>query len=1081
MLEIKNLSEKDLKETEAILKKFVPYAQKQLGYDQPVKLMFISDPDNATNPLGKTAHYQPGTKVVTVYVDDRHPKDIMRSVSHELVHHAQNCRGEFDKTPAMGDGYAQADEHLREMEREAYEKGNLIFRDFEDGLKTNNKEMTIYIDDSSGEVPANLHEEKKMKKNKFGLNSPHAKWQAFLLNERADKKKAAWMQAFQNAAGNPQPPPQDFWDTATYLYNQGEDPVAAGEKYAANNMNEGYDAGKAVWMEKFKLHAQLPQNQEMSDDWSFYANQAQRDGKDPKQAAEELVASGLKEYGDHETQASGGLVASGYSSEPSMDFVEDIARDVVDGGGSLMQIATALKDQGFDANLSSGALMIQGTEREKFFIGKASNFDIDPNEETRQIGPYVLGFMDSSMNEALPGYGPDNRGDRNVDIIGSLVNQHGFMNVREPLEQMGFTVDFVTEPLPMYNLTKDGVKYAALNKKYVDDPDLVVGDTAIGAMNEGDSPKKPMDSTGKDSHWMPEGLTADGKEFNIGDMVQVTGGGAQGATGEIIEFAEGKAVVRLESDADRRVFGQATDEIIVRGEHLAPMDGMNEAYQPWRGKRTMADLDKDAKTRETDFLKKSNAKKAKKDDKDKQIKEMYGEDDDYFMELEKEFPFLSKAVKTGEVPEEVAAEIAKEYGDKDEMPSGEELKESLRRVVKRVLFEELKGGQKELDADGDGDIGADDLANLRNKKKPKNEAYSRRAVLEAVIRKTIIGEEIDTSQFPNPLPKDQSGETFLSKGMRDGEKGDDVVPAGGKSIAAQDAKPSQSAIYLGKALGMAVGGVKGGNINALISADNYILDGHHRWAATMFADPSAAISGTGIGMSMTELIPVLRAAGDAYGNARRGEPAGGDVNIFKASLDDAKNAIQKMDGGTKFTKPGAAGKWLESIGGEEELAKRLEAIKAKGGDAASAPPRNEMPVIDADKGEDKNIATRLNKGAIDVKPPYADPGSDERNKEPRPMNESRKNRIHNERYDLLMEQMLGIKPITPLSDRNNWLLEEEGKDEEDDSNNPMGYCDERSFMSAQEAEKEALGDEEENYSKSEIDALHKHPKDLKNN
>ena len=217
MLEIKNLSEKDLKETETILKKFVPYAQKQLGYDQPVKLMFISDPDNATNPLGKTAHYQPGTKVVTVYVDNRHPKDIMRSVSHELVHHAQNCRGEFDKTPAMGDGYAQADEHLREMEREAYEKGNLIFRDFEDGLKTNDKEMTIYIDDSSGEAPANLYEEKKMKKTNFGLNSPHAKWQAFLLNERTDKKKAAWMQAFQNAAGNPQPPPRDFWDTATYL------------------------------------------------------------------------------------------------------------------------------------------------------------------------------------------------------------------------------------------------------------------------------------------------------------------------------------------------------------------------------------------------------------------------------------------------------------------------------------------------------------------------------------------------------------------------------------------------------------------------------------------------------------------------------------------------------------------------------------------------------------------------------------------------------------------------------------------------------------------------------------------------
>ena len=35
----------------------------------------------------------------------------------------------------MGEGYAQNDEHLREMEREAYEQGNLCFRDWEDSIK----------------------------------------------------------------------------------------------------------------------------------------------------------------------------------------------------------------------------------------------------------------------------------------------------------------------------------------------------------------------------------------------------------------------------------------------------------------------------------------------------------------------------------------------------------------------------------------------------------------------------------------------------------------------------------------------------------------------------------------------------------------------------------------------------------------------------------------------------------------------------------------------------------------------------------------------------------------------------------
>jgi hypothetical protein len=32
-------------------------------------------------------------------------------------------------------GYAQKDPHLRAMERQAYEKGNMLFRDWEDNYK----------------------------------------------------------------------------------------------------------------------------------------------------------------------------------------------------------------------------------------------------------------------------------------------------------------------------------------------------------------------------------------------------------------------------------------------------------------------------------------------------------------------------------------------------------------------------------------------------------------------------------------------------------------------------------------------------------------------------------------------------------------------------------------------------------------------------------------------------------------------------------------------------------------------------------------------------------------------------------
>lgn len=117
---------------------FLPYAQQKLGFNKPVGVNFVSDPENAKNAFGKTAYYDPNMMEITVFVDKRHVKDILRSLSHELVHHAQCCRGEFDKQVSTGPGYAQKDPHMRKMEAEAYLLGNgFIFRDYEDQLKEN--------------------------------------------------------------------------------------------------------------------------------------------------------------------------------------------------------------------------------------------------------------------------------------------------------------------------------------------------------------------------------------------------------------------------------------------------------------------------------------------------------------------------------------------------------------------------------------------------------------------------------------------------------------------------------------------------------------------------------------------------------------------------------------------------------------------------------------------------------------------------------------------------------------------------------------------------------------------------------
>jgi len=120
----------------AFLDSLVQASSDHFQFKRPPTIVFDADEQNANNLLGKTAYYDPENDSVTVFTTSRHLKDILRSVSHELVHHAQNCRGEFEIMADLGEGYAQKDDHLREMEKEAYLKGNLIFRDLEDKIKS---------------------------------------------------------------------------------------------------------------------------------------------------------------------------------------------------------------------------------------------------------------------------------------------------------------------------------------------------------------------------------------------------------------------------------------------------------------------------------------------------------------------------------------------------------------------------------------------------------------------------------------------------------------------------------------------------------------------------------------------------------------------------------------------------------------------------------------------------------------------------------------------------------------------------------------------------------------------------------
>ena len=131
-MNIHNNTKNDLGSFIEIIEKFIPFAQKQIGFNRPPTINLMSDTQNATNLLGKTAYYDPSQMEIVVYTDNRHPKDMLRSISHELVHHAQNCNGEFADALPMSEDYAQNDPHLRKMEEDANQRGNMCVRDFVD-------------------------------------------------------------------------------------------------------------------------------------------------------------------------------------------------------------------------------------------------------------------------------------------------------------------------------------------------------------------------------------------------------------------------------------------------------------------------------------------------------------------------------------------------------------------------------------------------------------------------------------------------------------------------------------------------------------------------------------------------------------------------------------------------------------------------------------------------------------------------------------------------------------------------------------------------------------------------------------
>jgi len=119
--------------------------------------------------------------------------------------------------------------------------------------------------------------------------------------------------------------------------------------------------------------------------------------------------------------------------------------------------------------------------------------------------------------------------------------------------------------------------------------------------------------------------------------------------------------------------------------------------------------------------------------------------------------------------------------------------------------------------------------------------------------------------------KSPEAQAFMTAGLKDGDESDDIIKIKlNGEFAAAEGVPTQTNILFPKALGMAMQGVAGGNLGAYASFKNQILDGHHRWAATMLNKPDAKISTFALidldALGVDQTLQYLSAIGNALGN-----------------------------------------------------------------------------------------------------------------------------------------------------------------------------------------------------------------------
>lgn len=247
------------------------------------------------------------------------------------------------------------------------------------------------------------------------------------------------------------------------------------------------------------------------------------------------------------------------------------------------------------------------------------------------------------------------------------------------------------------------------------------------------------------------------------------------------------------------------------------------------------------------------------------------------------------------------------------------------------------------------------------------------------LREDAFGSDkaIPLSQIPADAAK-----AALDGGTKDNNPNDDKAGAGETSVAVGSLKPMQKEVIPQKALSFALGFADTGttpdlnSMEAITSADGYIMDGHHRWAARTLLDPGASVKVFKVDLPADDVVTALNVYTKAKG--LKGNPGKGDVAQFASLIPKAIDTF--ISQGTdqwpmSEKKPEEIKAIIAKIGGGDfEKGKATLIANAKKLPTAihpNAPSRVDMPVIDAKKGDLKTVLQKMAAGELDFKEPFS--------------------------------------------------------------------------------------------------------------